>query len=564
MNTTKIAAEATRSPPHSHPLLHLPRPVFSPFSQQQQRPADFPRVTLTTPIASTSNHHHNSMITHDASRIEHTIHKIPAGPLYLVIQSGESASQDHVYVKSVQDKSPLAGIVAVGDWIIEINGIPVVGESVPYCADLLRDAAQTDVRSLKVARSIPCGSDELEQEQEPAETFHVTETYTSANTSRSRSSGWNGKENNDPETKIKTSDKEQQQQQQQQQDSIVSLSFMSPLTKKKKPYAATPIVTLPASAAAASAVKELEHILLTTSSVDIDVDDDTETDNDDPSLAQYKLFQMTVPELRDEIRRRGWPGDDSVDRDAMLEDLGVPVYLWKSHCHLTVKQIKDQLRAKILKVSGSKSALLQRLGVPLWFLDSIPLKVSEDVDHNKCSSNNSICSLSPNAKKRSRDHPQEDATILWSPWSKKRKTLTPHLDPTHTDYELSCCDEPRFDCFDTVPAGGIWYSDGSMADVWRCLACGQIPHRPNAPPVEEYRDDEAAGIVGLLAPHHDARDDEESSNDDDDDREDTNDDNDTNNSDNDNKYKFQYYDVPSNWEQHIHHYTSDNGECVVM
>jgi len=29
-----------------------------------------------------------------------------------------------------------------------------------------------------------------------------------------------------------------------------------------------------------------------------------------------------------------------------------------------------------------------------------------------------------------------------------------------------------------------------MMEVWRCLARGKIPHHPNAPPLEEFSDDD--------------------------------------------------------------------------
>ena len=184
MNTAKIAAEAVAAAPYNQPLLCSPFPQQQPPVEEQPELTTAVTTTTTTtttedaaltvaagggaktvssPSHSSNSKSSGSTLTSPARdddndarrpRIQHLIRGIPPGPLRMVIQCGEESTQNHVWIKSLQpDMSPLVGLVQPGDWLVEINGISVVGESLPYCVDLLRDAAQSHTRTLRVARA---------------------------------------------------------------------------------------------------------------------------------------------------------------------------------------------------------------------------------------------------------------------------------------------------------------------------------------------------------------------------------------------------------------------------
>ncbi len=51
-------------------------------------------------------------------------------------------------------------------------------------------------------------------------------------------------------------------------------------------------------------------------------------------------------------------------------------------------------------------------------------------------------------------------------------------------------DDPNHDIRNNEPAGCIDFPDGSVMEVWRCVACGKIPEHPNAPPIHVFSDSE--------------------------------------------------------------------------
>mmetsp|Transcript_29175 Transcript_29175/g.59172 ORF Transcript_29175/g.59172 Transcript_29175/m.59172 type:complete len:117 (+) Transcript_29175:2-352(+) len=85
---------------------------------------------------------------------------------------------------------------------------------------------------------------------------------------------------------------------------------------------------------------------------------------------------------------------------------------------------------------------------------------------------------------------------LGSALKKKAGHSSPEDDPTHELYS-ECCDNPKFPGWrdDVESCGAIWFPDGSMAEVWRCLNCGEVPTYPNAPPVR-LDDEERGGRYG--------------------------------------------------------------------
>ena len=72
----------------------------------------------------------------------------------------------------------------------------------------------------------------------------------------------------------------------------------------------------------------------------------------------------------------------------------------------------------------------------------------------------------------------------------KKKLKAPEDDPNHEEYSKPCCKSPRFDIRNNEPAGCIDFPDGSVMEVWRCVACGKIPEHPNAPPIHVFSDSE--------------------------------------------------------------------------
>ena len=74
-------------------------------------------------------------------------------------------------------------------------------------------------------------------------------------------------------------------------------------------------------------------------------------------------------------------------------------------------------------------------------------------------------------------------------------------DPEHENFVADCCDNPDFS--NKRAAGAMYHADGSITEVWRCSACGEIPERPNAlVPIREFSsdnedDEEQRGILGV-------------------------------------------------------------------
>lgn len=202
-----------------------------------------------------------------------------------------------------------------------------------------------------------------------------------------------------------------------------------------------------------------------------------------PDMAS--LLTTTVPKLRDECRKQGLK--HTGNKDVLLTRLGLPATQWKAWRRLKVPELKEVLRAKGLKVSGNKEELLTRLGVPVGFGETPSEKTAREIKELL-------------AKRK-----QQTSELYASALTKKLKkdplslsTQEPSEDPNHEEYSEPCCAEPTFPGYrDYVePAGCISFRDGSMMEVWRCLTCGQIPHYPNASPVEVYSDREEVPMMG--------------------------------------------------------------------
>jgi hypothetical protein len=146
---------------------------------------------------------------------------------------------------------------------------------------------------------------------------------------------------------------------------------------------------------------------------------------------------------------------------------------------MKIHELKQELLNKSLKVSGSKQELLERLGVPTGFgetsLETLTRETNELL------------------KKRKVLQQQQMHK------NKKSKLLSPADDPSHEEYTLKCCNTPRFENNSVEPAGAIFFRDGSLMEVWRCMNCHKIPQMPNAPPIEEFSDhsdDDELVVVG--------------------------------------------------------------------
>ena len=79
---------------------------------------------------------------------------LPAGALKVTIGNPEERTEGHVWIKSLGADSPLRGQLAVGDWLVFLNGIPVRYKDSMYCAGILQATAASDLRTIQVARAI--------------------------------------------------------------------------------------------------------------------------------------------------------------------------------------------------------------------------------------------------------------------------------------------------------------------------------------------------------------------------------------------------------------------------
>ena len=179
------------------------------------------------------------------------------------------------------------------------------------------------------------------------------------------------------------------------------------------------------------------------------------------------LIEMTTTQLKDELKQRGL--SQTGTKDILLERLGVPVRQWKQWRKMKIPELKQELRQRGLTVVGSKHELLSRLGVPIGFGESFDEKFRRE-------------RMESNKKKRKLEELSKQVT--------EHHWKSPEDDPGHEEYTIPCCKAPRFDAGRREPAGCIMFPDGSMMEVWRCLACGKIPEKPNAPPIQEFSDDE--------------------------------------------------------------------------
>jgi len=182
------------------------------------------------------------------------------------------------------------------------------------------------------------------------------------------------------------------------------------------------------------------------------------------------LLGMTATQLKEELASRDLLQTGT--KDTLLERLGLPARQWKQWRKMKISELKPLLQQRGLTVSGTKHELLTRLGVPVGFGET--KHETWERQHREL-----------NKKKRKLEELSHKVIQVL-----KKKIKSPEDDPTHEEYQIPCCKSPRFDCRNNEPAGMIRFPDGSMMEVWRCLACGEIPKRPNAPPVEEFSDNE--------------------------------------------------------------------------
>lgn len=194
------------------------------------------------------------------------------------------------------------------------------------------------------------------------------------------------------------------------------------------------------------------------------------------TLTHIALSKMTNPQLREELKKRGLP--HSGNKDALFKRLGVPPPVeqqWrKGGRQVKMPEPKQELKNCGLKIGGAKEGMLGRLGVPTGFEKSFLDKITRD--------KNEIL-------KKRKQHTNKAVVAVHQ---KKQKKLSPEDDPAHEEYTVQCCKASRFPVRgDRVePAGYIDWPDGSVAELYRCLACGKIPQKPNAPPIHEYSDNE--------------------------------------------------------------------------
>ena len=196
-----------------------------------------------------------------------------------------------------------------------------------------------------------------------------------------------------------------------------------------------------------------------------------------PTLAT--LLPMTRAQLLDEANRRGITGmKKSVSKDEILCHFGFPVKQWKAWRKMKVADLKPLLKARGLKVTGSKDELLSRLGVPLHFGETSSERSSRKTNEM----------MKEITKKRKA---QEEALLQLL--KKAKNQIDPEDDPNHMYYSEDCCENAKFPVSYHADAEGcIVYPDGSIQEVHRFLSCGGFPKFPNAPPIQFLSDDDCS------------------------------------------------------------------------
>eukprot|EP00978_Attheya_sp_CCMP212_P020540 scaffold58938_cov53-Attheya_sp.AAC.3 len=192
-----------------------------------------------------------------------------------------------------------------------------------------------------------------------------------------------------------------------------------------------------------------------------------------PSMTM--LLGMSKQELGEELVRHGLSkkGGKETMMDRLSESVPTTAQFkqWRT---MNVTLLKDELRTRNLRVSGSKHELLARLHVS----EGQGVTYSSGTDQRE--------------KKQVKEKRTIQAATATKPLNSKKKIqkLNPEDDPSHEDYAKDCCHSPRFpSCPERKsPAGFIEHTDGAVTEVWNCLTCGKIPERPNAPPIQMFND----------------------------------------------------------------------------
>lgn len=196
------------------------------------------------------------------------------------------------------------------------------------------------------------------------------------------------------------------------------------------------------------------------------------------------LLAMSKAELQHQLDLRSiqWKKKNTIAD--LLEMLGIPAKKWHRYRKMKVAQLKDELKKENKKVTGNKHELLLRLGVPDGFGESShETMMRQHKEKMKA------------AKKKRKANPSSELAHLAALMERKQRSVRDEDDPTHDHYEIPCCANPRVD-YNREPSGMITWPDGSISEVWRCLACGKIPEQPNAPPIEEFSSDDECDELG--------------------------------------------------------------------
>jgi len=77
---------------------------------------------------------------------------LPVGSLLVTICDQVPGTAGHPWVKAVEPNSPMAGKLQSGDWIVQICGLPVSDKDSSYCATILRQTSESNMRTIQVAR----------------------------------------------------------------------------------------------------------------------------------------------------------------------------------------------------------------------------------------------------------------------------------------------------------------------------------------------------------------------------------------------------------------------------
>ena len=187
---------------------------------------------------------------------------------------------------------------------------------------------------------------------------------------------------------------------------------------------------------------------------------------------------MSNKQLHEELRARNIKVAKAATKDVMLGKLGVPSAQWKVWRKMKAAQLKQELKKQGKAVSGTKEQLLDRLGVPKGYGETSYEKTMRE-----------FAELERADKKRRKEQSQALGLLAAT---LKRSRYNPEDDPTHQYYTVKCCDDMKFRN-DDKPEGAIFFPDGSLMEVGRCLTCGKFPTYPNAPPIMECSSDDEDG-----------------------------------------------------------------------